>query len=433
MVSWRVVAGVLLMTATSAFAQGQFAQGQIQLGASTPASGATQQPSLPTPPRVVAGQGGFAIESGDGDFRLQIGLLLHADARFAFSDTTDQLADTFFLRRLRPYFKGRFARRFEFYLNPDFANSTLVVQDMYVDTVFAPAFRLRAGKGKTPFGMERLHSASNLLFMERALPTTVAPNRDIGIQALGDLHGGMFSYLAGVMNGVADGGSSDQDTADGKDASGRFIVRPFDRKATHPLRGLYVAVSGSVGSQTGTPLPTFVTRTLMQQYFAYAAGVANDGTRTRYSPQISYYHERFGGFGEYVHSQAPIRRGAVREDIAHQAWQVAGSWVLTGEAATDAGIGVRPRSDFDFGNGHWGALQIAARYHTLQIDEAAFTRGFAAAGASRKAEAWTVGLNWYLTANFRYTFNFERTAFDEGAPGARPAENALAFRTGINF
>ena len=57
------------------------------------------------------------------------------------------------------------ARRFEFYLNPDFAGGTLVVQDAYLDTIFSPAFRIRAGKGKTPFGFERLHSASNMLFL----------------------------------------------------------------------------------------------------------------------------------------------------------------------------------------------------------------------------------------------------------------------------
>jgi phosphate-selective porin OprO/OprP len=425
MVSSKVVPMLLVSFAVSAVAQCQ------TQGAAPPS--ATQQPAAPAPPRIAAGPDGFAIESGNGDFRLQIGLLAHGDGRFALSDHTDQVADVFLFRRLRPYLKGRFARRFEFYLNPDFALGTLVVQDMYVDTVFAPAFRLRAGKGKTPFGLERLHPASNLTFMERALPTAVAPNRDIGIQALGDLHGGMFSYLGGVMNGVADGGSSDLDTNDGKDFSGRFIVRPFDRTATHPLRGLYVAISGSAGNQTGTPLPFFRTQTLQQSYFSYAAGVANDGTRRRYSPQFSYYHKQFGGFGEYVHSQAPIRRGTVREDIAHQAWAVTGSWVLTGEAATDTSAGVRPRANFDFGAGHWGALQIAARYHTLRIDDAAFTLGFAAPGSSRKAEAWTVGLNWYLTPNFRYTFNFERTVFDDNAPGARPAENALAFRTGINF
>ena len=54
-------------------------------------------------------------------------------------------------------------------------------------------------------------------------------------------------------------------------------------------------------------------------------------------------------------------------------------------------------------------------------------------GASRQAESWTLGLNWYLTGNVRYTFNFERTVFDGDPDGARRAENALAFRTQISF
>ena len=59
--------------------------------------------------------------------------------------------------------------------------------------------------------------------------------------------------------------------------------------------------------------------------------------------------------------------------------------------------GVRPARNFDFGNGHSGAFQIAARYHTLKIDDRAFTSAWPAPGSSRKAEAWTAGLNWYLT------------------------------------
>src|SRR5262245_64381616 len=124
----------------------------------------------PSPPHVVAGQDGIAIESGDGEYRLQIGLLVQADGRFAVGDSAQPIPDLFALRRLRPYFRGRFGRHFEFYLNPDFAGGTLVVQDAYFDTIFSPAFRVRTGKGKTPFGLERLHSASNLLFMDRALP-----------------------------------------------------------------------------------------------------------------------------------------------------------------------------------------------------------------------------------------------------------------------
>ena len=140
-----------------------------------------QAPESSGLPPAVAGQDGFALQSANGDFRLQIGLLVHADGRFALADDGQEVVDTFAFRRLRPYLRGRFLRRFEFYFNPDVAGGTLVVQDAYVDTVFGPAFRVRAGKGKTPFGLERLHSASNLLFFNRALPTALVPNRDVGI------------------------------------------------------------------------------------------------------------------------------------------------------------------------------------------------------------------------------------------------------------
>lgn len=389
----------------------------------------TQRPALPP---IVAGPDGFAIQSADADFRFQMGLLVHSDGRFALDDSNGQFVDTFAFRRLRPYLRGRFAQRFEFYFNPDFAGGTLVIQDAYVDTVFARAFRVRAGKAKTPFGLERLHSASNLLFFNRALPTALVPNRDLGIQVLGDISGGGVSYMAGVTNGVRDGGSADVDAEDGKDVSGRFITRPLIRTAS-PLQGLGFAISGSQGRQLGTDaLPTFRTQSLEQSYFAYS-GASADGIRRRYSPQVFYYYKAFGGFGEYVHSSAPIRKGAAREDIAHDAWQIAGSYVLTGEPATDSATGVRPRANFDFGDGRYGALQVAARYHTLTVDESAVALGFASVGSSRKAKASTVGLNWYLTTNFRYTFNFERTVFDDNPDGRRKAENALVVRTQVSL
>jgi phosphate-selective porin OprO/OprP len=418
-------------TAPASFAASALAAGQ---GAQQPAA----QTPAPATPRVVAGQDGFAIESANGDFRLQIGVLLHADGRFALDDDNGQVVDTFAVRRLRPYLRGRVARRFEFYVNPDLAGGTLAVQDAYVDTIFAPQFRLRMGKAKTPFGMERLHSASNILFMERALPNILVPNRDVGVQVLGDISGGMIGYLAGVTNGVPDGGSADVDAADGKDVSGRFIVRPFTRlPETNPARGLGLAISGNRGNQSGAgALPTYRTVTLQQSFFSYATGANGsiaDGNRTRYSPQAWYFYRAFGGWVELVHTETEVRRDADVADVGVQAWQAAASWVLTGEDATDAGAGIRPRTPFNFGNGGWGAFQVAARYHELTVDDVAFTLNLAAPGASRSAESWTVGLNWYLTGNLRYTFNFERTVFDGDADGPRRAENALAFRTQINF
>ena len=390
-------------------------------------------PGVAPAARVVAGQEGIAIESGNGEYRLQIGLLVQADGRFAAQDDNAQFVDTLAIRRLRPYLRGRLLRRFEFYLNPDFAGSALVVQDAYFDTIFSPAFRIRAGKGKHPFGMERLHSASNLLFMDRAHPTSLAPNRDLGIQVLGDVKGGVVSYLAGVMNGVPDGGSADIDSNDGKDLTARVIVRPFTRNVASPLRGLGVAVSGNTGNQAGPgALPSFRTQSLQQPYFSYATGAVASGRRTRYSPQLFFFRGPFGGWAEYVHTEVPVTRNGVSEDIAARAWQVAASWVLTGEVASDAGAGIRPRAIFDPSTGHWGAFQIAARVHELEVDSAVIDRGFAGAGSSRKAQSWTAGLNWILTGNVKYVLNFERTVFDDNA-GARRPEDGIAFRTQLNF
>lgn len=419
---------VLLMTLVLAATGPAFAQ----QGAAEPV--APEVPGVAPPARVMAGQDGFAIESGNGEYRLQIGLLVQADGRFAAEDDSQAVNDTFAFRRLRPYLRGRILRRFEFYLNPDFAGGTLVVQDAYFDTIFSPAFRIRAGKGKHPFGMERLHSGSNLLFLDRAFPTSLAPNRDLGIQVLGDVNGGFVSYLAGVMNGVADGGSADLDANDGKDVSARVILRPFTRNVASPLRGLGLAVSGNTGRQTGAAaLPSYRTQTLQQPFFSYATGAVASGRRLRYSPQLFFFTGPFGGWAEYVRTEVPVTRNGVSHDIAARAWQVAASWVLTGEPATDAGAGVRPRAIFDPSTGHWGAFQVAARVHELEVDQAAIDLGLAAAGSSRKAQAWTVGVNWYLTGNLKYVLNFERTVFDDNRADARRPENGIAFRTQLIF
>jgi phosphate-selective porin OprO/OprP len=374
---------------------------------------------------------GFFIQSADGQHRLQLGLLVQADGRFAVDDDARALTDTFAVRRLRPYLRGRVGDRWEFYFNPDVAGSTVAIQDAYIDTRFSTAFRLRVGKAKTPFGHERQQAASNLLFLERGFPTAIAPNRDVGIQVLGDLAGGVVSYAAGVGNGLRDGASGDLDADDNKEVAGRLVVKPFNRTPTSLLGGLGVALSGSTARQTtAASLPLYRTAVFQQTFFSYAGATA-DGRLRRYSPYVFYYRKVFGAFGEYVTSEVPVKKGAVREQVGHHAWQAAASWVLTGESATEGGV--VPRNNFNFGNGHWGALQIAARYQALEVDRAAFDRGLAADGSNRTATAWSTGLNWYLTRNVKYVFLFERTVFDGDVHGTRRPENVFAFRTQLNF
>jgi phosphate-selective porin OprO and OprP len=371
----------------------------------------------------------FVVQSANGDNRLQIGAFLHMDGRFFVGDSQHDVTDAFALRRMRMLLQGRVARYFDYFLNVDFAGGVVNVRDAQVDTHFSDAFRLRAGKFKTPFSYDRLILVVNILFVERGFTSTVAPDRDTGLQVLGDVAGNVISYAAALTNGVVDGGNSDNDTNDAKDITGRLVVSPFARQSTHPLNRLGLAMAANTGKQAGA-LPSFVTSG-RQIFFTYAPGVVADGRRTRWSPQAFYYRGPFGGYGEYVRSRGGVRKGDVVDEVDHDAWEAVASYVLTGEAAGERNV--RPRVNFDPPTHHWGALQLAGRVQRLSVSPNAVQRGFASPTASTRALAYTLGVNWYLNPFIKWNFNFERTVFDGDPHGLRAAENALLLRAHLGF
>ena len=390
------------------------------------------QTAPPQAPPIAGFQDGFFIQTSNGDNRLLFGLVAQTDARFSIGDTLGA-TNTLALRKLRPTLSGRVGRYFDFKVMPDFGNGTVVVMDAYLDARFSPAFRIRAGKDKTPVGYELLQGDAFLLFPERALASSLVPNRDIGVAAQGDLVGGKLFYSGGVFNGVPDGSSSttDVDTRRSKDLAGRVVMQPFRTAQTPvgPLNGLGFQVGGSRGRQNGA-VPTFRTSS-GQAYFSYAGGVVADGMRTRVTPAVFYFYGPLGAFAEYMFSRQRVANGTVQSALGNQAWEVTGSFVLTGEAASDRGV--RRAENFDPSARAWGALQVLGRITELRVDGDAFALGLAAPGASRSARSWTLALNWYPTPYVKYYVTFERTVFDGDPTGPRPAENLLLARAQLGF
>jgi phosphate-selective porin OprO/OprP len=212
--------------------------------------------------------------------------------------------------------------------------------------------------------------------------------------------------------------------------AGRVTVRPFRRPggAARPLNGLGFHLGGSRGTQAGV-LPSFRT-SYGQVYFSYADGAAASGTHTRASPAVSYYNRSFGGFAEYMRSAQQVTHAGAATSVDNHAWEVTGSYVVTGEAASDRGV--RPRHNFDPSAGQWGAVQVLARYTVLTVDRDAFGRGLAAAGASREARSWTLGVNWYPNPWIKWYANVERTVFDRGEPTPGD-ENVVFLRFQLGF
>jgi phosphate-selective porin OprO and OprP len=382
---------------------------------------------------TATGKDGFGLKSADNNFQLKVGGLIQADGRFyTESDPASVLgSSTFLLRKVRPVLQGTVYKYFDFRLMPDFGNGQALVQDAYLDFTYLPGAKVRFGKFKPPFGLERLQLDAENLFIERALPTDLVPNRDVGVQAFAENLGGVFDYALGVFNGVPDGGSGDLDTNNTKDFAGRVFVHPFRTTSIEPLKGLGVGLAGTAGSQQGL---LSVLRTPAQAiFFTYTAGTLAAGNRNVISPQAYYYWGPFGLLGEYVRSVQDVKKGTTLGEIDNQAWQVAASYVLTGENASFKSV--TPRRQFSPANGGFGAVELTGRYTQLNVDNDAFILKFADSSISaRRARTWTAGVNWHFTKNLKFEVNYEQSAFRGGSTiGDRKTEKVILSRFQIYF
>jgi len=409
-----------------------------------------------TTPVVKASPKGFSFQSADGQNTIKLRGVIHFDGRHFLDDITPETADTLALRRVRPIVEGTVGGIYDFRFTPDFAAGKAIVQDAYVTGRFKPWLNVTAGKFKVPVGLERLQSANDIRFVERGAPTLLVPNRDLGVSVAGDVFGGKVGYSVGYFNGVTDGGSSDAigdvETDTAGDIAARLWFTPFADSDHFALRGLGFGVAGTYVDVSGDPTNTLLTsyRTPGQQTFfrwrgnstAQPSGATYaDGERLRITPQLYYSIGRFGLLSEYATvSQDVARRttaGLRADNIDSKAWQVAAHWFLTGEEESFRGF--KPNNVFSLDKGTWGAFELVARYHGIEIDDKAFalgSRSFADPNVSaRKATAYTLGLNWYLNENLKWVLNYERTRFDGGAANGadRPDEEALLTRVAIGF
>jgi phosphate-selective porin OprO/OprP len=394
--------------------------------------GAQEQPSDKKGTAVSAGPEGFSLQNESGDFRLQIRGYAQFDGRFFSGDEGLLAIDTFVLRRVRPILQGSLGKYFDFSIMPDFGGGTTVLQDAYIDFKPSPKLKVRVGKYKSPVGLERLQSATAIHFVERAFPTAIVPNRDVGVMLHGDLAGGVVAYAGAILDGAPDGGSVDSDLNDGKDLAGRVFLSPFKRGKS-VLKDLGFGIAGTTGKQSG-PLPAYRTSGQVSA-ITILTGVTADGKRTRYSPQLSFYSGRVGLLAEYAQSDSAVKKAdGTRVSFKASAWETTATIALTGDRASFAGV--RPKKPFDPAKGQWGAVEVTARVHGLQVDRAALDAGIVDPAKSvREIFAWAVGLSWSLTRNVKQVADFEHASFKGGSASGngRESENTFFIRTQVAF
>jgi phosphate-selective porin OprO/OprP len=384
---------------------------------------------------VTADTSGFTIKSNDGNFLIKIGADLQVDNRTYLGQGSGSFVDTALLRRVRPTFSGTVYKYVDYFFRPDFGQGTTVIYDAYAELKYFQNAKVRVGKFKPPVGLERLQSDDDTSFVERGLPTLLAPSRDIGYQISGDVVSRRVAYAVGVFNGVPDNSLTDSAASNHRDYTARIFLTPFLPDTHNPLSGLGVGIGASSGNVDGEALPAY--KTFGQNSFLpFASGVAEAGHRTRLAPGAYYYLGSLGLLSEYGLTEEGLQKGTLRRDIAFRAWQVGASFILTGEKK--GFTSPTPKRSFDPKNHGWGAVELAVRVGNFSAERGLFNYGFASVTtAPRQAHEWVGGVNWYLNRLFRTSLDYGNTNFGGGATvaagGNRPSEKALILRFQINF
>ena len=403
----------------------------------------TATAAAPTTPKIAVSDKGFTLASPDGANSIKLRGLVQLDSRLFFHDGGGVVNNAFVLRRARLITEGTFAKNFSFQLVPEFGGSSVSILDANFGVTVSKELQFKFGKFKSPVGLELLQSDSWTFFNERSIVTNLVPNRDLGIQASGDLLDGTLNYAVGIFGGVGDGGSTTNTDFDNeKDVVARVFASPFKNIADSPLQGLSFGLSGSLGREKTAAGRTSGYRTDGQQtFFAYNAAVVSDGENWRVSPQVDFRSGSFGAIGEYVVSTINVRPNATgaKAELQNRGWQIAAGYVLTGEDSSFAGV--VPRNNFDAPAGTWGAFELTARYANLEVDDAAFPLFASASTNANEASSIGLGMNWYLSKAVAFKFDYYHTefGFNSAAPAIsatpilRQDENVLISRFQLSF
>jgi phosphate-selective porin OprO/OprP len=411
-------------------------------------------------PKLEAGPNGFKFSSADGKHEVKLRGSVQTDGRFFVEDDNFKSTDKFELKQARIWLEGKVFSDIYFKIMPDFAASGNILPDAYIDYAYHPAAQLLVGKFKTPLSLERLQGDSDGTFLERAFPTYLASNRDVGVQ----IHGAFalpgykaetvpgpidsknfLTYQFGVFNGSGDDGSPNndaKDVGDRKEFDGRLFAHPFQHSGYSWLEGLGIGIAGSLGDAQDEEIKKQATPVSRTTYLDYSKTLKDvdtplsDGATYRIYPQAYWYAGAFGLMAEYVvssqnlHSNVNGKRVDVEQN--NTAWQILASYVVTGE---DNSFGaVKPFAPFNPWEGNWGALQLAARWTELDVDNGTFEILDPNKSASH-ATAWTLGANWYLNNYALIRADYEQVSFDGGAANGanRPNEQVFATRFQLAF
>jgi len=368
------------------------------------------------------GQRVGGVEEGlrqkSSDFQFRIGGRIQLDAAVYDEDGTDLGSGTK-VRRARLFFAGKVYEDWRFKTQLDFADNKVSIKDAYIAYTGFGRTVVKVGNFKEPFSLEELTSSKYIPFMERAMPGTFAPGRNIGVGVF--TYGDQWSASGGVFG---EGPGDARIDGEGYGATSRLTFSPVHEKTRAVHFGVAVAFRGPSDDTQSVSFSAKPESSVTSVSLVTTGDIAQVRSYVNSVVEAAVVYGPFSLQGEYFHST--VRRNANLPNAEFRGSYIFASWFLTGESRSykyKSGNFSRVKPRNNAGQGGVGAWELALRYSQIDLNDGTILGG--------EEENITLGLNWYVNPLIRFMANVVLIDTDPVAGN----EDATAFqmRAQIDF
>src|SRR5258707_2465836 len=377
------------------------------------------------------------ISSADGQNTIELTGRLHFDIADYLSVHPQTPAGPHSLtsgvnaRRARLGVLGKFMADWNYAFVADFGGSADGPQLSNIETASLSyqglrPFAFEIGYMDVPWALDDATSTNDIMFLERASPEVVATGL-----AAGDFRSAAGvrwntdrawagAYATGPLSGATHTGSNQQQL--GGIARATYQALQGGNYSLHlGVDGEYVFVPRANGS-SATSIASTMTLSDRPELRVDPTIFLNTGPIPAKNAAV-YGVEAAAGFGSfyaqgeyyiYQVNQSGLAAGAPTPQLNFDGGYIEASYTVTGESrkyipTTGAYSAIVPARPLSFTAGGWGALELAARYSYVNLNNHA-TPGVAPTTTGGvfggRQTIYTLGVNWYPITNIRFMLNY---------------------------
>lgn len=377
-------------------------------------------------PLVAEAQDGILVlRSKNSAYKLWLDCRVQADgaAFFGAPEWADKIGNGVSIRRARFAVKAQISKNWYGEVDMDMANGVFELKDAIIRYDGIPNTHITVGNFKELFSVQRNNSSRYLMFMERPMVTqALAPSRHLGVNVQWAknafwLSGGMFFQSIDNLETrtFVEDANKDYGMNPGKSYTVKAVYMPgWDKEDW----GMHIAGAFSYrepkaddedASLKGIPSVRFSTRnsnSINRKKYLDTGEIGNVHHDLLYTGEFAGYWKGLRWEAAYMADDNFVVDAQTPSHL--WGWYAQAGWLLFGGRQRYDSNGAKFTRPSRGKN--WGDIELCARYEYLTLNGLQ-------SGPAGAAEAYAVGLNYYINDHCKIMVNYQFNNNDRYANG----------------